>query len=530
MKSVGLQDEIHYMDQLIGRISTVEGSHITIGLDGDGGSDSTRVGSLVKVLNGERGVVAGISAVKLGGPTSSHHLGADLLGELVSVDGESKFIRGVSAHPLPSQPVYLASDADLCVIYGEPTRSNVRVGTLYNDPDRPAFVITDELLGKHFAILGTTGAGKSCALTVILRAILARHLGAHVVLLDPHNEYGRAFGELAHVINVDNLQLPFWLLNFEEAARVLIRGGSESEQDSQAFILNDAMTWARRNYRGTARVAPTITVDTPVPFRIHELLRYINDEMGRVTKPDTSKPYQRLLTRIESLRQDRRFEFLFSSEDDILPDIIGRLLRVPVNRMPLTIVDLSGVPSEIADVIVSTLCRILFDVSVWAGREQLPPLLLVCEEAHRYVPADERLGFAQTVKVITQIAKEGRKYGISLALITQRPSELSVSALSQCGTVFALRLGSESDQQLIARTIPNVARGMLSALPSLPTRQAIVAGEAARIPMRIRFDDLPDHSRPHSESAEFSRVWQTDAYDRASIDKAVLRWRAQVRR
>ena len=121
---------------------------------------------------------------------------------------------------------------------------------------------------------------------------------------------------------------------------------------------------------------------------------------------------------------------------------------------PLTIIDLSGVPSEVADVIVSTLSRVLFDFSVWCERERMPPILLVCEEAHRYVPADEKQGFAQTVRGITQIAKEGRKYGISLALITQRPSELSLAALSQCGTVFALRLGSDTDQQFIARTLP----------------------------------------------------------------------------
>jgi DNA helicase HerA-like ATPase len=159
----------------------------------------------------------------------------------------------------------------------------------------------------------------------------------------------------------------------------------------------------------------------------------------------------------------------------------------------------------------------------------MPPLLLACEEAHRYVPSDERFGFAQTVRTITQIAKEGRKYGISLALITQRPSELSLPALSQCGTVFALRLGSETDQNFISRTLPDVARDMLLALPSLPTQEAIVSGEGVRIPMRIRFSDLPEHNRPHSSGREFSKEWQSDTADRKFLERGIRRWRAQVR-
>ena len=253
---------------------------------------------------------------------------------------------------------------------------------------------------------------------------------------------------------------------------------------------------------------------------MHELLRFINDEMGRLGKPDSPIPYLRLRTRIESLREDRRYGFLFASEEDALAEIVGRLLRIPAAGKPLAIVDLSGVPSEIGDVVVSVLCRIVFDFSMWSQANRMPPLLLICEEAHRYVPADKRLGFEQTSRIITQIAKEGRKYGISLGLISQRPSELAPAALSQCGTVFALRLGSDVDQQFIARTMPDVAAGMLTALPSLPTQQAIVSGEAVRVPMRIRFDDVPESRRPRSEGAQFSSAWLVEAGDDALLHDA----------
>ncbi len=178
---------------------------------------------------------------------------------------------------------------------------------------------------------------------------------------------------------------------------------------------------------------------------------------------------------------------------------------------------------------VSTLSRILFNFGIWSERAEMPPVLLVCEEAQRYVPADESLGFSETVRIITQIAKEGRKYGISLALVTQRPTELSLPVLSQCGTVFALRLGSEADQQFIAKTLPNAAREMLAALPSLPLQQAIVSGEGVTVPMRIRFTDLTPEQQPRSAGAQFSKMWQAEGADRDFIVRGIQRWRSRIR-
>jgi len=195
---------------------------------------------------------------------------------------------------------------------------------------------------------------------------------------------------------------------------------------------------------------------------------------------------------------------------DRVAQVVGRLLRIPVSGKPVTIIDLSGVPSEIADVIVSLSCRVTFDFALWSEPGRMPPILLICEEAHRYVPADERVGFAETARAIARIAKEGRKYGVSLGLISQRSSELSPQALSQCGTIFVLRLGNEVDQQFVATALPEAARGMLGALPSLRTREAIVCGEGVALPMRIRFGHLPFERRPRGDSAEFSKVWRVD--------------------
>ncbi len=494
---------------------------------------ATRVGSMVKVESSGREVMGTVAAVKLDALESGHTLVIDLVGEIYQTpDGSHRFARGVSHHPVPGASVVAANENDLKSIFAEPSQGRIHIGTLYYNDAQPAYVQIDDLLGKHFAVLGSSGSGKSCTVALILSAILENHPNSHVLMLDPHNEYATAFGELCEVLNVDNLKLPFWLLDSEEAVRVLVRGGTPPERESQAMILREAMTKARRAFAGDSPDTASITVDTPVPFRISDLIRFINEAMGKLDKADSSMPYLRLRTRLESLKSDKRFAFMFGEGlniPDSLPDLIGRLLRMPVNGKPLAILDLSGVPSEVTDVVVSLCCRIIFDFAVWSRREEMPPILVACEEAHRYIPADERVGFGATARAITRIAKEGRKYGLALALISQRPSELSPEALSQCGTVFALRMGNELDQDFVARTVPDAAKGMLSALPSLPTQQTIVSGEGVPIPMRIRLKNLDQARRPRSAGAKFSLAWQTDSTTTQIRNEGVRRWRLQTR-
>lgn len=519
----------------LGSVTAVTAAQVTVRLDGPPEDENAiRIGSMLKTASGsEYEVVGTVGAIQVdSGDQARHVLVLDLVGEIHRAEGDVHFSRGVSHHPVPGTPAYAVDGDDLQAIFAEGDAGNIRIGSLYYNQDQPVFVHIDDLLGKHFAVLGASGSGKSCTVALILTAILREHPNAHVLMLDPHNEYATAFGDLAEVLNVDNLKLPFWLLDSEEAMRVLVRGGTPPERESQALILREAITRARKTFAGDAANTSSITVDTPVPFRIADVIRFINDAMGKLDKTDTSLPYLRLRSRLESLKGDKRFSFMFAEGlniPDTLPEVVGKLLRIPVSGKPLAILDLSGVPSEVTDVVVSLICRVIFDFAVWSERESMPPVLLACEEAHRYIPADERVGFAATARAITRIAKEGRKYGLALALITQRPSELSPEALSQCGTVFALRLGNELDQEYVARTVPDAARGMLSALPSLPTQQGIVSGEGVPIPMRIRLDNLPDGRRPRSAGAAFSRVWQNDSSTPAVRDEGVRRWRQQTR-
>lgn len=253
--------------------------------------------------------------------------------------------------------------------------------------------------------------------------------------------------------------------------------------------------------------------------------------MGRLDKTETSLPYLRLQTRMQALSSDQRFAFMFSGVvvRDTMVNILSRILRVPVSGRPATIIDLSGVPSEIVDVVVSVLCRMIFDFAVWSVDAKAIPVLLVCEEAHRYVPRDENLGFAPTRRSISRIAKEGRKYGVSLCLVTQRPSELSATILSQCNTLFALRMSNENDQEFVRTTLPDGADGLLAALPALHAQECIAVGEGVTVPMRLCFDTLEESYRPKSGTASFSKAWQTDYIDDWFIEDTVNRWRRQQR-
>jgi DNA helicase HerA-like ATPase len=501
-------------------------------------ASALRLGSIVKITTPASAVFGVVGKIGIEDPSVPAHeatrlFDLELLGEIphnAGVAVAAAFQRGVSVYPMLDDGIYMANADERVRIYAQPDKAHVRVGTLHPDNDLPAYLSTDELLGKHFAVLGSTGSGKSCSVALILRSILADHPNGHVVLLDPHNEYYSAFGEKADVLSPDKFMLPYWLLNFEEIVEVVV-GRGRSDSETQTAILKEAIVAAKKKFAGERATTEHITVDTPVPYVLSELIAHISGQMGQFENPESSSPFLRLKARLESLRSDRRYAFMFSGlvVQDILPEILSRILSIPVASKPVTILDLSGVPSEIVDVVVSLLCRMIFDFALWSVPAQALPVLLVCEEAHRYVPNDPDAGFEPTKKAITRIAMEGRKYGVSLCLITQRPSQLAPNILTQCNTLFALRMSNERDQEIARRALPESALGLLAALPALRTQEAVVVGEGVPMPIRLRFDNLDPNYRPQSGNADFSVRWQREDQGREFIDGTIQRWRTQFR-
>lgn len=531
----------------IGRVTSVSGSTVkglmSSGDDAGSGSLATlihavRIGDLVKIRTPQSNAYGSVTALYINNPTSALNeahatLELELICEIVdAVDGgnDTSFQRGVSIYPSLGAEILTTTREEIGQVYARPMASNVRIGSLHQDRSLPAYLITDELLGKHFAVLGTTGSGKSCSVALILHAILSEHRNGRIVLLDPHNEYASAFEGMSEVIDPTNLNLPYWLLNFEELVEVVV-GKEGSQRETEIALLKQAVLDAKRKHNAERGDTAYITADTPIPYPFGDLIRLIDEGMGKLDKPENSIPYLRVKGRLENLRADKRFNFMFAGfkVQDTMADVISHLLRIPVAGKPVTIVDLSGVPSEIVDAVVSVMCRMIFDFALWSSRPRAFPVLLVCEEAHRYVPADSASGFGPTKNAIARIAKEGRKYGVSLALVSQRPSELAPGILSQCNTIFALRMSNERDHQFVHDALPEGALGLLNVLSSLKVQECIAVGEGVRVPMRIRFDDLDAAKQPRSSSAEFSSAWQDDVEDDDFIEDTVDRWRRQIR-
>ena len=234
------------------------------------------------------------------------------------------------------------------------------------------------------------------------------------------------------------------------------------------------------------------TVDTPVPYRLVDLISLIDERMGKLENRSSRIIYHKLISRIEAVRNDPRYAFMFDNANvggDTMAEVISHLFRLPANGRPMTIMQLAGFPAEVVDSVVSVLCRMAFDFGLWS--DGVSPLLFVCEEAHRYASADRNIGFGPTRKAVSRIAKEGRKYGVYLGLVTQRPAELDATIISQCNTLFAMRLANDRDQALLRSAVSDAAANLLSFVPSLGTREVLAFGEGVALPTRLRFKEVP---------------------------------------
>lgn len=501
-----------------------------------------QIGALLKIATPASAVMALVTAVST--PMPSNEDTADefalvelnLVGEILPAgpDRQPKFCIGVTCPPTIGDLLLLSSSNDLARVFAPPAVATIKVGALYQDASVAARLRVDDLLAKHFIIVGSTGSGKSCALTSILQRILDDHQYAHIVVMDIHNEYVSAFGGRVEAINLNNFMLPFWLLNFQELSAALT--SPDEYRDAEMEILGEGVVQAKRRYTdgstGRLRKASDtahLTVETPTPFRLSDVISYIDDQLGKLERAQTTLPYRKLKARIESMIADQRYNFMFGSltVQDTMSDILSRLFRVPGDGKPITVIDLSTVPAEILDVVISVISRLAFDVAVWSKGGL--PTLLVCEEAHRYAPPVDRGRFVPTRQALAKIAKEGRKYGISLALVTQRPSELDPTILSQCSTVVALRLTSERDQEVMRSSAYEGMLDLLQFLPLLGDREAIVLGQGVSMPMRILFDHLDANTVPRTLNVGFSKSWKAPNMDRRELDTIVWRWRQSGR-
>ncbi len=491
-----------------------------------------QVGSQIKIKVGSVWIIANVRTLAVQQSSGDALIVAqiDFLGEGDEERLTGKiynFRRGVTRYPTPGAGVYPVTSEDMRQIYSSEDRAKIDVGTIYPTRDIRGSLYVDALLGKHFALLGSTGTGKSTSAALILHRICELAPQGHIVMIDPHGEYSAAFKTTGALFDVSNLAMPYWLMNFEEHCEVFLTSTGNDRQ-CDADILSKCILAARSKSR-TAENISKLTVDSPVPYLLSDLTNLLQQEMGKLDKAGDNAPYMRLKTKVEEIKSDPRYSFMFSGMmvADTMASFMSRIFRLPGDGKPISIIDVSGVPSDITSVVVAVLARMVFDYAIWSRNEPQRPILLVCEEAHRYIPSDRVTTGVAVRKILERIAKEGRKYGVSLGLITQRPSDLAEGVLSQCGTIIAMRLNNERDQLFVKAAMPEGARGFLDTIPALRNRECIMCGEGVAIPIRVAFDDLEPSKRPASTDPLFSKLWQESGGEEDIIDRVIKRWRSQ---
>ena len=527
-------------NRFLGRVVACSGSRATIAAVAEqGGTDLTElwsVGRLISISVGRNRVVALVYQMNTGshawgeGEDNYFKIETELLGEVrVDEDGTEEFSTGISCYPYLGAIAHRIRSADLIRIYDAGQGTTAVIGKLTQDESIDAAIHIPSMLSRHFAVVGSTGVGKSTAVSLLLHKAIAANPKLRVLILDPHNEFAAAFPKHAVTIDTDTLDLPFWLMRLEEFAEVVFRG--RPPVPDELDMLRDILPEAKRAFRGSdnslvrrTTEKSSITADTPVPYRMADLLALIDERIGRL-EGRSEKPFLRSLKmRLIAAINDPRYHFMFSNNtiSDTITETIAQIFRIPGDGKPICTFQLAGIPSEVVNSVASVLCRMAFEVALWS--EGAIHMLVVCEEAHRYIPSDPSLGFVPTRQAIARIAKEGRKYGVSLGIITQRPGELDQTILSQCSTLFAMRLANDRDQEIIRSAIPNSSISTTSFISSIGNGEAIAFGEAISVPMRMRFSRVDESLLPKAHGAN-SKHSEEDP-DTVDLRKIVTRMRA----
>jgi len=536
----GLRTPGRSAPEIIGRVAAVSGAQSSVEL-AERASDNATVGKFMGLMTGNSliiGLITEVDEQPLPGiPTTLRKMARlDLIGEVFSEGGKARFQRGVTDYPNIGDNALLLTARELGMVYGAADADHGHIGDLQQNSTIGVHIDIDTLVSRHFAVLGATGVGKSSGVAILLQEILETRPNLRIFLVDPHNEYGRCFGDKAQVLTPRNLRLPFWLFNFEETIDVFF--GGRPGVDEEVEILSEVIPQAKSaylQYRPGAERALTrrrdprdtgFTADTPVPYRIEDLITLLDERMGKLENRSSRVTYHKLISRIQTFRNHPRYAFMFENANiggDTMAETLSHLFRLPPEGKPMTIMQLAGFPAEVIDSVVSVLCRMAFDFGLWS--DGVAPLLFVCEEAHRYAPADKKIGFGPTRRALSRIAKEGRKYGVFLGLVTQRPAEIDPTIISQCSTLFVMRLANDRDQMLIRSAVSDAAASLLTFIPSLGTREVFAFGSGLALPTRMRFRELPSDLRPASEASGNTRS-DSGAITEDLLTSVIDRWRS----
>lgn len=467
-----------------------------------------------------------------------------LIGTLMDKYGleENVFKRTLESVPEIDAECYIMDEAMLSAFMkivskkGYETEYPLQIGCYSMSDDATAWIDGNKLFQRHAVITGSTGSGKSYSAAVLIEQI-ASLPSANAVVFDIHGEYKSLVGDHikqyrvagpSDVVSDGILFLPYWLLTYEEMLSMVL-DRSDNNAPNQAMLLNTNVTAKKRDLLRSIEkeeLAECITVDSPVPFSMKELLclfHTLDTEKVEGAKAGTTKQGEyfgkltRFIQRLEAKNNDKRLNFMFSTDEKLLEyNFLNKLcitLMAPAcNGGGVKIIDFSEVPSDILPLIVSLVARIIFTVQQWTIRDNIHPIALFCDEAHLYLPQNVQKSSEQSsVDNFERIAKEGRKYGVGLVVITQRPSEVSRTILSQSGNFIAMRLTNSDDQNIVKKLLPDNLGNFADLLPVLDIGEALVVGDASLLPSRIKISQ--PRNRPQSDTIQFWSKWSEESVD-----------------
>lgn len=467
----------------------------------------------------------------------------------LGIISNGNFERGGDNISIPPKDVKPAKKEDIISIFSSLTNSDDKkftFSTLSSDHSIPIPVDGNKFFNRHIAIVGSTGSGKSNSVAKILQNAISSKKGtydglnnSHIVIFDIHSEYKSAFPN-ANYIDIDNLVLPYWLLNSDELQELFI--DTEANDHNQRNVFKESVVNSKKmHFEGNEEQKNRIHFDSPLFFEINEILKDVkekNEEMVQGARDMKAGPLNGKLTnfvsRLENKINDKRLEFLLGekSKNITFKATLKNLIGYNKENSNVTIIDLSGVPFDVLNITVSLISRILFEYGYYYKKirfSQNPnetinndvPLLLVYEEAHKYVPNSDLSKYRASKESIERIAKEGRKYGITLLLASQRPSEISETIFSQCNNFIAMRLTNPNDQNYVKRLLPDTFGELINKMPSLKVGEALLIGDAAVIPSIIQIDECED--KPSSNDIPYYDLWKEE-WKQLNIEAIISEW------
>jgi len=466
---------------------------------------------------------------------------------LGSINTKGYFERGVRRFPTTGAEVHAIGSDTVETIFDKFVSKSYKVGKLSSNPELDVHLDPTPFFGRHFAILGQTGSGKSWTVANLVQQAISVMPHAHIIILDIHGEYswidesgkrGYAFADdIVQYVDARELEMPYWLMTFSELSDLLI-DRTEFSAHNQIAAFKDAVNELKVK-EGTSLKLQRTTLDTPIYFDLQQLRSILvnkNEEMvpgaqaGKLKKGPLTGVFDNFLMRLDSRLNDVRYDFLLNpkirnnsaSLVPLLKDFLG-LGEIP---RPVTIIDLSSVPFDVRPTVAAQIGRLAFEFNYWNPQYRDFPISLICEEGHIYIPRSTQSQFSGSRKSMERIAKEGRKYGVGLAVVSQRPHEVSETVLSQCGTFVCLRVTNPDDQSYIRSLVPESERDLVDILAGLGRGEAIVLGEAVPLPTRLTF--FTPEPAPHSSDVDFYSMWKKDIGE-LDVEKIVERWRNQTR-